>query len=59
MPSWVMLLEQANGTKPKPKGQVMKEFTKYVGLDVHKNTIEILTDDNRDGAVINTHACRL
>ena len=32
-------------TEPKLRGQVMKEFSKYVGLDVHKDTIAVSIAD--------------
>jgi transposase len=40
------------GTEPQPRRQVMKKHITFVGLDVHKNSINIaLADGNRNGDV--------
>jgi hypothetical protein len=40
--TWVMLASRRESkTEPKPRRQVMKKNIMYVGLDVHKNSIEV------------------
>jgi transposase len=42
-----------SNAEPKPRRQVMKKLIMYVGLDVHKNSIEVaFADAGRDGYVI-------
>jgi hypothetical protein len=40
-------------TEPKPRRQVMKKFSMFVGLDIHKTSIEIaIAEAGRDGEVL-------
>jgi hypothetical protein len=39
-------------TEPKPRRQVMKEHSTFIGMDVHKNSIDIaIADQGRKGRV--------
>jgi transposase len=40
------------GSEPQPRRQVMKKHITFVGLDVHKNSINVaLADEDRNGDV--------
>jgi hypothetical protein len=39
-------------TEPKPRRQVMKEHSTFIGMDVHKNSIDIaIAEEGRKGQV--------
>lgn len=61
LPAWVMLHVLTHNTEPYPRWQAMKSNNTFVGLDVHKNSIDIaLADDGRDGKIFNVaryYAC--
>jgi hypothetical protein len=41
--TWVMLesFDKNPNTEPKPRRQVMKDNSTFIGMDVHKNSIDI------------------
>jgi transposase len=49
---YVGILEENPNTEPKPRRQVMKKSSMFIGLDVHKDSIEIaFAEAGRDGEV--------
>jgi hypothetical protein len=46
-------LERIPNTEPQPRREVMKHSITFVGLDVHKDSIDIaLADEDRNGGGI-------
>jgi hypothetical protein len=47
-----MLYASTHNTEPQPRRQVLKKNTIFVGLDVHKNSIDVaLADAGHDGDI--------